>query len=395
MLGGSVVNLVNAIAPLYLCIALGYGSSKLRLLPHEQTYAGIGGFASKFSLPFLVFRMIGSNDPYHMDLKLIAADTVYKVAVLFVLSLYCFYRPTHQSVAWVSTLFNLATMPNSVLIGTPLLTSLYPGTAKDVTALVFMQLLLWFSVCMLILEIYKAVYENSQEFEEKVNAAADHQQGVSSSARDHLQQGERQYSKQPPEVVADGLVIHIPQDSVPEFDKIGVVKVRPTKRQVAKRIVQTVVLKFIAAPIVWAGLLGYTYSLLNFKFNQGKAFPAVLKSFIDLMADYTLGICMFMIGMNMGVAKKLFDCGIPKALLGAGVRFIVAPACMAVVSFAVGLRGNMFRFAVMQAMVPQAILSFVYANHYNVHIDIFSTAVWSQTLIFIPFAIGLEILLRV
>ncbi|CAM6100558.1 unnamed protein product [Calypogeia fissa] len=98
---------------------------------------------------------------------------------------------------------------------------------------------------------------------------------------------------------------------------------------------------------------------------SGTFLLALLIQFLIALSspDCTLGICTFMLGMNMGVAQQLFDCKLPKALLGAGVCFIVAPACMAVISFAVGLRGNMFRFAVMQAMVPQAIISFVYANH--------------------------------
>ncbi|CAM6089066.1 unnamed protein product [Calypogeia fissa] len=428
--GSTVVDLVNAIVPLYLCIALGYGSSRLRILPHEQTYAGISGFNSYFALPFLVFRMISTNDPYHMNLKLIVADTVYKVAVLLVLSLICFYRPTHQSVAWVSSLFNLATMSNSVLIGPPLLTSLYQGTAKDITTLVFMQFSLWISVCILLLEIYKAVYENSKEFEAQNDITVhvtDHQQGISLTPRD-LQQGETQPSKQAPEV-EDGLVIQIPQDlqqlGQTQQQESGVEHglenfgnrdaatdsyegsqtidaaqarrcgegLRRTKRQVAKKIAQTVLLKFLWAPVVWASILGFTYALFNFKFNHEKGVPALLRSWIDLIANCTLGMCMFMLGMNMGVAPKLFACGIPKALLGAGVRFIVAPAGMALVSFAVGLRGNIFRFAVMQAMVPQAIVSFVYANQYNIHVDIFSTAVWFQTAIFLPIAIALSTIL--
>ncbi|KAG1338389.1 putative auxin efflux carrier component 9 [Cocos nucifera] len=57
------------------------------------------------------------------------------------------------------------------------------------------------------------------------------------------------------------------------------------------------------------------------------------------------------------------------------VKFLVGPSIMIATSLAVGLQGLLLRVAVIQAALPLAVLSFVYAKEYNVHPEIMSTGV--------------------
>ncbi|KAL2621586.1 hypothetical protein R1flu_001791 [Riccia fluitans] len=442
--GSAVISLMNAIVPLYISIALGYSLSKLKVVTYKTHYAGIVTFCFKITLPALFFRLVATNNPYALNLQLIGADTLSKVIVLLVLSLGCYWRPTAQGVAWVYAYFNLATFSNTVLVGIPLVTALYPGTEKDLTALIVMQALLWFPVCIFILELYKVLQEKNpgKENEERelqlggviveLNSLKDgsltHPQSLSSSRSgdetrriSNFDQGQKDSEgtdHEGPRPAASNSVsisvdatekghhqgdseIHrvesgpysskdtvhpVADSSLPESPVDGC---KLSRLRVVKRILGKVAVNFLWSPIVWASLFGFAYALLNIKFNQGKPLPAILKTSVALLANCTLGMAMFMLGMHMAAHKNLLPGGIYKVLWGTVVRFFISPAVMALASLIAGLRGRMFRFAVLQAMIPQAISSFIFACNYHIHEDTFSTAVWFQTLIFFPFAIAL------
>ncbi|KAG6557668.1 hypothetical protein Mapa_000949 [Marchantia paleacea] len=409
--GSEVMNLVNAIVPLYISIGLGYSLSKLKVLSYKVHYQGIVTFCFKVTTPPLVFQMVANNNPYLLNLRLIGADVLCKTIVLAALALSCVWRPTAQHVAWVSAYFNLATMSNTVLIGIPLLTALYPGTEKDITALVFLQCLIWFSVCIFILELHKVLIENDskQGNEDPVHDVdVEKEGGQSGSGRNDVmnvehRNGERVVNGIP---AADDesahkhtLDIDLQTNSHDKDDArdnaLHEARIlRVSKFHLVKRIMMTVAMNFVKSPIVWSSIIGFTYALLNFRFNDGKPLPVIIKSSVQLLANCTLGMAMFMLGMHMAAQPTLISCGLHRALMGAVLRFFVSPAVMAVASIIVGLNGEIFRFAVMQAMIPQAITSFVFACNYHVHEDIFSTAVWFQTLIFFPFALALYTILN-
>lgn len=109
----------------------------------------------------------------------------------------------------------------------------------------------------------------------------------------------------------------------------------------------------------------------------------------------------------MALQPKIIACGKSVAIFSMAVRFLVGPAVMAATSLALGIRGvllhvaiiqvnhpNLFHlklfyllililyliinlisfFLSLQAALPQAIVSFVFAKEYNVHPDILSTS---------------------
>ncbi|KAL2631140.1 hypothetical protein R1flu_015826 [Riccia fluitans] len=316
-LGGSeVISLVNAIVPLYISIALGYSLPKLKVLTHKDHYAGIVAFCFKVTTPPLVFQLVAGNDPYALNLRLIGADTLCKVLVLLVLSLGCYWRPRAERAAWLFAYFNQATMSNTVLVGIPLVTALYPGTEKDLTAIIFMQCLLWYGICIFILEVHKVLREKDSS-PKKENKELELDGGVVDSnalkdGRLTLSQGqsfssghtgdERRRSssfgqgkigcgefKEPAAATASVAVsivatengshhVHLDVDTV-VADSYGSkdVVVRDassslvedrwelSKFGLAKGVLTTVALNFICSPPVWASLFGFLYALLNFK----------------------------------------------------------------------------------------------------------------------------------
>ncbi|RRT78248.1 hypothetical protein BHE74_00050335 [Ensete ventricosum] len=97
----------------------------------------------------------------------------------------------------------------------------------------------------------------------------------------------------------------------------------------------------------------------------------------------------------MALQPRIIVCGNLAAVIAMAIRFLAGPAFMAIASFAVGIRGELLRIAIVQfcdsfdlmidlffswmlerrqAALPQGIVPFVFAKEYNLHADILSTA---------------------
>ncbi|KAB1211655.1 putative auxin efflux carrier component 5 [Morella rubra] len=98
-------------------------------------------------------------------------------------------------------------------------------------------------------------------------------------------------------------------------------------------------------------------------------------------------------GLFMASRGSIIACGIRMALVAIGMKFLAGPALMAASSAAVGLRGRVFRVAIVQAALPQGIVPFVFAKEYNIHPDILSTGVIFGMLISMPIALAYYFLL--
>nr|CAB3453878.1 unnamed protein product [Digitaria exilis] len=76
----------------------------------------------------------------------------------------------------------------------------------------------------------------------------------------------------------------------------------------------------------------------------------------------------------MALQKKIIACGVWPTMLGMALRFVAGPAATTAGAVALGLRGDVLRLAIIQAALPQAITTFVFAKEYNLHADVLSTA---------------------
>ncbi|KAJ7544647.1 hypothetical protein O6H91_09G087700 [Diphasiastrum complanatum] len=157
---------LSAVVPLYVAMLLAYGSVKWwKILTPEQC-GGINRFVAIFAVPFLSFHIISSNNPYTMNMKFFAADSLQKVAILLVLALWARYART-GSFDWMITLFMLATLPNTLVMGIPLLAAMYgPESGSLAVQVVVLQSVIWYTLLLFLYEFRSAKELISEQFPE-------------------------------------------------------------------------------------------------------------------------------------------------------------------------------------------------------------------------------------
>ncbi|KAL7000968.1 Peptidyl-prolyl cis-trans isomerase pin4 [Sarracenia purpurea var. burkii] len=142
--------------PLYFAIILAYGSVRWWKIFTADQCSGINQFFATFALPFLIFHSISTTNPYAMNLQFIAADTLQKIVILVVLGLWTKLTKT-GNLDWMITLFSISTLPNTLIIGVPLLISMYGEVAGSLMVQVFvMQCVVWYTVLLFLFEFRAA-----------------------------------------------------------------------------------------------------------------------------------------------------------------------------------------------------------------------------------------------
>ncbi|KAL8153558.1 hypothetical protein V2J09_011318 [Rumex salicifolius] len=122
--GTDFYHVMTAMVPLYVAMILAYGSVRWWKIFTPDQCSGINRFVALFAVPLLSFHFISSNNPYKMNLRFIAADTLQKVIVL--IGLFVWSRLSKRgSLEWTITLFSLSTLPNTLVMGIPLLKGMY------------------------------------------------------------------------------------------------------------------------------------------------------------------------------------------------------------------------------------------------------------------------------
>ena len=135
-------NVMCAMVPLYFAMLVAYASVKWWKIFSPEQCSGINRFVAVFAVPVLSFHFISQNNPYQMDAKFILADTLSKVLVLLFLSLWAILR---GGLDWLITLFSVATLPNTLVMGIPLLEAMYGDfTQSLMVQLVVLQCIIWY-----------------------------------------------------------------------------------------------------------------------------------------------------------------------------------------------------------------------------------------------------------
>ncbi|XVE92645.1 hypothetical protein REPUB_Repub01dG0116400 [Reevesia pubescens] len=122
--------------------------------------------------------------------------------------------------------------------------------------------------------------------------------------------------------------------------------------------------KLIRNPNTYSSLIGLTWSLVSFKWDV--QMPAIIARSIAILSYAGLGMAMFSLGLFMALQPRIIACGNTTAALAMAVRFLTGSAVMVAASIAVGLKGVLLRIALVQAVLPQGIIPFVFAKEYNV-----------------------------
>lgn len=146
-------HVVEAICPLYTAMILAYISVKWCKLFTSDQCSGINKFVAKFSIPLLSFQVISTNNPYKMNLKLVSADILQKLLAFFLLAVISKIR-SRGKLNWVITGISLSTLPNTLILGIPLLKAMYGVEAAGLLAqIVVLQSLIWYNLLLLLFEL--------------------------------------------------------------------------------------------------------------------------------------------------------------------------------------------------------------------------------------------------
>ena len=164
--GKDVYEVLASIVPLYVAMILAYGSVRWWKIFTPEQCSGINRFVAVFAVPLLSFHFIASNDPYAMNYLFIAADSLQKVVILVVLFLWQALSK-RGNLEWMITLFSLSTLPNTLVMGIPLLKAMYgDSSATLMIQIVVLQSIIWYTLMLILFEYRGAKLLIAEQFPE-------------------------------------------------------------------------------------------------------------------------------------------------------------------------------------------------------------------------------------
>ncbi|RCV16414.1 hypothetical protein SETIT_3G136000v2 [Setaria italica] len=156
-----------AVVPLYVAMILAYGSVRWWGVLTPDQCSGINRFVAVFAVPLLSFHCIAASNPYVMNLRFVAADTLQKVIVLAALAVWSCLpargggggggATRAPPIDWSITLFSLSTLPNTLIMGIPLLVAMYGRYSGDLLVqVVVLQCIVWYTLLLVLFEFRAA-----------------------------------------------------------------------------------------------------------------------------------------------------------------------------------------------------------------------------------------------
>ncbi|KAL6566346.1 Peptidyl-prolyl cis-trans isomerase pin4 [Orobanche gracilis] len=143
---------LTAVVPLYVAMILAYGSVRWWKIFTPDQCSGINRFVAVFAVPLLSFHFISKNDIYAMNFRFVAADTLQKVIMLVVLGFWANFSKS-GSLEWSITIFSLSTLPNTLVMGIPLLVAMYGEYSGSLMVqIVVLQCIIWYTLLLFLFE---------------------------------------------------------------------------------------------------------------------------------------------------------------------------------------------------------------------------------------------------
>ncbi|KAK9063689.1 hypothetical protein SSX86_017561 [Deinandra increscens subsp. villosa] len=150
--GHDFYTVMSAMVPLYVAMILAYGSVRWWKIFTPDQCSGINRFVAIFAVPLLSFHFISMNNPYNMNFRFIAADTLQKIIMLVVLTLWANFTK-NGSLEWMITIFSLTTLPNTLVMGIPLLIAMYGEYSGSLMVqVVVLQCIIWYTLLLFLFE---------------------------------------------------------------------------------------------------------------------------------------------------------------------------------------------------------------------------------------------------
>ncbi|XP_043722906.1 auxin efflux carrier component 5-like [Telopea speciosissima] len=334
-----VYKVVEAMTPLYVALALGYGSVRWwHIFTPEQCNA-INLLVCYFTLPLFTFEFAAHVDPFKMNYRFIGADAISKVIIVAVLALWA-KCSSKGSYCWSITSFSLSTLTNSLVIGVPLLKAMYGQKAVDlVVQSSVIQAIIWLTILLFVLEFRKTRSDS---------------------------------------MIPDSHAVS-PLESVKDLE-------RNVNRPPLWSLMKIVWLKLALNPNSYACFTGIAWAFVASRWHL--EMPGIIEGSITIMSKAGIGMAMFSMGLFMAMQEKFMACGLSLTVFGLVLRFVAGPAAIAIGSIAVGLHDDVLRIVIIQAALPQSITSFIYAKEYGLHADVLSTAVILGLIVSLPILVG-------
>ncbi|KAL4352448.1 hypothetical protein GQ457_06G039220 [Hibiscus cannabinus] len=157
-------HVMTAMVPLYVAMTLAYGSVKWWKIFTPDQCSGINRFVALFAVPLLSFHFIASNNPYAMNFRFLAADTLQKIIILVLLAVWSKVSK-RGCLEWTITLFSLSTLPNTLVMGIPLLKGMYGDFSGSLMVqIVVLQCIIWYTLMLFLFEFRAAKMLISEQF---------------------------------------------------------------------------------------------------------------------------------------------------------------------------------------------------------------------------------------
>ncbi|KAG1326887.1 Auxin efflux carrier component 2 [Cocos nucifera] len=162
--GKDIYDVLAATVPLYVAMILAYGSVRWWKIFTKDQCSGINRFVAVFAVPLLSFHFISTNNPYAMNYHFIAADSLQKVVIL--LALFLWHNLSKRgNLDWTITLFSLSTLPNTLVMGIPLLRAMYGDFSGSLMVqIVVLQSVIWYTLMLFLFEYRGAKALISEQF---------------------------------------------------------------------------------------------------------------------------------------------------------------------------------------------------------------------------------------
>ncbi|KAF3444754.1 hypothetical protein FNV43_RR14447 [Rhamnella rubrinervis] len=297
-----VYHVVAATIPLYVAMILAYISVKWWKFFTPEQCSGINKFVAKFSIPLLSFQVISANNPYKMNLKLIFSDFLQKLFAFVALAAITRIS-SRGDLNWIITGLSLSALPNTLILGIPLLKAMYGEEAANYLAqIVVLQSIIWYNLLLFLFEF---------------NAVKSASVSPSSETTEEMETPQEAQSK----------------------DEVEETRTRSSPRKVKTLLILlTVGRKLMINPNTHATVIGLIWAAIRFRWNV--KLPEIANQSIIIMSNGGLGMAMFSLGLFMASKTRIIACGTRMAILAMSMKFIMGPALMAVSSLVIGLRAK-------------------------------------------------------
>ncbi|RDX73733.1 Auxin efflux carrier component 8, partial [Mucuna pruriens] len=376
-----VYHVVTATVPLYVTMVLAYISVKWWKLFTPEQCSGINKFVANFSVPILSFQVISSNNIYQMNLKLMYADFVQKLLAFLVFTAIIKIRG-RGGLKWIITGLSLSTLPNTLILGIPLMKAMYRDQASILLPqIIFLQSMVWYNLLLLLHELDAAIPARTMPVVAPPSQDTVHYCYCNGNGVIHM-------------IFRSCFLLKVESETSQEIQSKEEEEEAEHRTQRKTRILLILMKvgnKLIINPNTYATFVGLIWASIHFRW--GVNMPDVVSQSIEILASGGLGMATFSLGLFMASNSSIIACGPRMTLMAMGLKFLVGPAVMAVASIVIGLKGRMLKVAIVQAALPQGIVPFVFAREYNVHPGILSTGVLLGMLMALPVALIYYLLL--